>query len=67
MISLGEIVSFPRLLPGWLLQGMLQLVPTGKSSKESIRPVNLPLSPCQIEIVSGEINVLKSQIILSDK
>ena len=65
MISLGEIISFPSLLSGWLLQGMLQLVPTGKSSKESISPVNLSLTSRQIEIVSGEIKIFSN--IVCDK
>ena len=65
MISLGEIISFASLLSGWLLQGMFQLVPTGKSSKESISPVNLSLPSRQIEIVSGEIEMFSN--IVCDK
>ena len=56
MKGLGEVVRLPRLLPRGLLQRVVQLVPAGESSQQSIGPVNLPVTSREIEIISLQIN-----------
>ena len=56
VVRLGEVVRLPRLLPRGLLQWVVQLVPAGESSQQSIGPVNLPVTSREIEIISLQIN-----------